>query len=105
MNRIEQVVAIKQLNLEGLQGPKEFLTEVLILSTLRHPNLVNLVGYCTEGDQRLLVYEFMSKGSLEDHLFRKHTYCIAWSIHLYIVVRVIVVLLILVILSTHLKIA
>lgn len=68
-----QVVAIKQLNLEGLQGPKEFLTEVLILSTLRHPNLVNLVGYCTEGDQRLLVYEFMSKGSLEDHLFHRAT--------------------------------
>ncbi|XP_020574174.1 probable serine/threonine-protein kinase PBL21 [Phalaenopsis equestris] len=64
-----QIVAIKRLNLEGLQGAKEFLTEVLILSTLQHSNLVNLVGYCTEGDQRLLVYEFMPKGSLEDHLF------------------------------------
>ncbi|KAK8944772.1 Serine/threonine-protein kinase PBS1 [Platanthera zijinensis] len=66
-----QIVAVKQLNLEGLQGAKEFLTEVLILSTLKHSNLVNLVGYCTEGDQRLLVYEFMPKGSLVDHLFRR----------------------------------
>ncbi|KAL0913982.1 hypothetical protein M5K25_017477 [Dendrobium thyrsiflorum] len=64
-----KVVAIKQLNLEGLQGAKEFLTEVLILGTLQHSNLVNLVGYCIEGDQRLLVYEFMPMGSLEDHLF------------------------------------
>ncbi|KAG0498810.1 hypothetical protein HPP92_003501 [Vanilla planifolia] len=64
-----QIVAIKKLNLEGVQGAKEFLTEVLILSTLRHANLVSLVGYCTEGDQRLLVYEFMPMGSLEDHLF------------------------------------
>ncbi|KAI0500879.1 hypothetical protein KFK09_019097 [Dendrobium nobile] len=62
---------IKQLNLEGLQGAKEFLTEVLILGTLQHSNLVNLVGYCIEGDQRLLVYEFMPMGSLEDHLFHR----------------------------------
>lgn len=42
-----------------------------MLSLLHHPNLVNLIGYCTDGDQRLLVYEFMPLGSLEDHLHGK----------------------------------
>ncbi|XP_061355337.1 probable serine/threonine-protein kinase PBL23, partial [Gastrolobium bilobum] len=63
-----QVVAVKQLDRNGFQGNREFLVEVLILSLLHHPNLVNLVGYCAEGDQRILVYEYMVNGSLEDHL-------------------------------------
>ncbi|CAI9093131.1 OLC1v1028552C1 [Oldenlandia corymbosa var. corymbosa] len=63
-----QVVAVKQLDRNGLQGNREFLVEVLMLSLLHHPNLVNLIGYCADGDQRLLVYEFMPFGSLEDHL-------------------------------------
>ncbi|KAL5984369.1 hypothetical protein ACLOJK_018473 [Asimina triloba] len=67
----QQVVAIKQLNREGLQGNHEFLVEVLMLSLLHHPNLVNLIGYCADGDQRLLVYEYMPMGSLEQHLFEE----------------------------------
>ena len=63
-----QVVAVKQLDRNGLQGNREFLVEVLMLSLLHHPNLVNLIGYCADGDQRLLVYDFMAKGALEDHL-------------------------------------
>lgn len=63
-----QTVAVKQLNLEGKQGNGEFLVEVMMLSHLCHPRLVNLVGYCSEGDQRLLVYEYLSAGSLENHL-------------------------------------
>eukprot|EP00252_Welwitschia_mirabilis_P018259 TRINITY_DN4057_c0_g1_i3.p1 TRINITY_DN4057_c0_g1~~TRINITY_DN4057_c0_g1_i3.p1 ORF type:complete len:474 (+),score=124.14 TRINITY_DN4057_c0_g1_i3:99-1520(+) len=63
-----QVVAVKQLDRNGLQGNREFLVEVLMLSLLHHPNLVNLIGYCADGDQRLLVYEYMPLGSLEDHL-------------------------------------
>ncbi|GMY14667.1 probable serine/threonine-protein kinase PBL7 [Fagus crenata] len=64
----DQVVAIKQLDRNGLQGNREFLVEVLMLSLLHHSNLVNLIGYCADGDQRLLVYEYMPLGSLEDHL-------------------------------------
>lgn len=45
-------------------------TEVNYLGTLSHPYLVKLVGYCLEDEQRLLVYEFMPRGSLENHLFR-----------------------------------
>lgn len=63
-----QIVAVKQLDRNGLQGNREFLVEVLMLSLLHHTNLVNLIGYCADGDQRLLVYEFMANGALEDHL-------------------------------------
>ncbi|KAL6854007.1 hypothetical protein ACP4OV_020036 [Aristida adscensionis] len=63
-----QVVAVKQLDREGAQGNREFVVEVLMLSQLHHPNLVNLVGYCADGEQRLLVYEYMALGSLADHL-------------------------------------
>ncbi|KAJ9176564.1 hypothetical protein P3X46_011866 [Hevea brasiliensis] len=68
LEKTDQVVAVKQLDRNGLQGNREFLVEVLMLSLLHHQNLVNLIGYCADGDQRLLVYEYMASGSLEDHL-------------------------------------
>ncbi|CAO2836592.1 unnamed protein product [Amaranthus hypochondriacus] len=64
-----KVVAVKQLDRNGMQGNKEFLVEVLMLSLIQHPNLVSLIGYCADGDQRLLVYEYMEMGSVENHLF------------------------------------
>ncbi|KAF1895823.1 hypothetical protein Lal_00037939 [Lupinus albus] len=64
-------VAVKQLDRNGLQGNREFLVEVLMLSLLHHQNLVSLIGYCADGDQRLLVYEYMPLGSVEDHLLGK----------------------------------
>ncbi|CAO2833524.1 unnamed protein product [Amaranthus hypochondriacus] len=64
----KQAVAVKHLDRNGFQGNREFLVEVLMLSLLHDPHLVNLVGYCAEGPQRVLVYEYMAKGSLEDHL-------------------------------------
>ncbi|CAN6806094.1 unnamed protein product [Brassica oleracea] len=66
-----QLVAVKQLDKHGLHGTKEFQAEVLSLSKLEHPNLVKLIGYCADGDQRLLVFEFVSGGSLPDHLFEQ----------------------------------
>lgn len=65
------VIAVKRLNKEGLQGHKEWLAEINYLGQLSHPNLVRLIGYCLEDDHRLLVYEFMPKGSMENHLFRR----------------------------------
>lgn len=50
--------------------------EVDFLGQLHHPNLVKLIGYCIEDDQRLLVYEFMTRGSLENHLFRSKLYAL-----------------------------
>ncbi|KAG6467572.1 probable serine/threonine-protein kinase PBL23 [Zingiber officinale] len=64
-----EIVAVKQLDRKGFQGNREFLVEVLMLSLLHHQNLVKLLGYCTDGDQRILVYDYMPMGSLEDHLF------------------------------------
>ncbi|CAI0436457.1 unnamed protein product [Linum tenue] len=64
----DKVVAVKQLDRNGFQGNREFLVEVLMLSLLHHSNLVNLIGYCADGDQRILVYEYLANGSLEDHL-------------------------------------
>lgn len=72
-------VAVKVLNKDGLQGHREWLTEVNFLGQLRHPNLVKLIGYCCEDDHRLLVYEFMYRGSLENHLFRKTAAPMSWS--------------------------
>lgn len=68
------VIAVKRLNQEGVQGHKEWLAEVNYLGQLYHPNLVRLIGYCLEDEHRLLVYEFMPRGSLENHLFRRSSY-------------------------------
>lgn len=62
------VVAIKRALEGSLQGEKEFLTEIELLSRLHHRNLVSLLGYCDEEGEQMLVYEFMSNGTLRDHL-------------------------------------
>ncbi|XP_020576085.1 probable serine/threonine-protein kinase PBL15 [Phalaenopsis equestris] len=66
-----QAVAVKLLDIEGLQGHREWLAEVILLGQLRNPHLVKLIGYCCEDEERLLVYEFMPRGSLENHLFKR----------------------------------
>ncbi|XP_065866238.1 probable serine/threonine-protein kinase PIX13 [Euphorbia lathyris] len=63
------VIAVKKLNSESLQGFEEWQSEINFLGRLSHPNLVRLIGYCWEEKELLLVYEFMQKGSLENHLF------------------------------------
>ncbi|KAH9701189.1 putative serine/threonine-protein kinase PBL2 [Citrus sinensis] len=82
------VVAIKRLKAESFQGHKEWLTEVNYLGQLRYENLVKLIGYCSESDNRLLVYEFMPKGSLENHLFRKGVQPISWPTRVKIAIDV-----------------
>lgn len=74
-------VAVKILNHNGHQGHKEWLAELNYLGDLVHPNLVKLIGFCIEDDQRLLVYEFMPRGSLENHLFRRPL-PLPWSIRM-----------------------
>ncbi|XVE79574.1 hypothetical protein DITRI_Ditri14bG0069700 [Diplodiscus trichospermus] len=78
------VIAVKRLNQEGFQGHKEWLAEVNYLGQLYHPHLVKLIGYCLEDEHRLLVYEFMPRGSLENHLFRRGSYFqpLSWSLRL-----------------------
>ncbi|KAG1365784.1 serine/threonine-protein kinase PCRK1 [Cocos nucifera] len=76
-------VAVKQLNRNGLQGHREWVTEVNFLGVVKHPNLVKLVGYCAEDDergiQRLLVYELMPNKSLEDHLLARVPSTLSWE--------------------------
>ncbi|KAF8018567.1 hypothetical protein BT93_H3449 [Corymbia citriodora subsp. variegata] len=64
-----EVVAIKKLEKVSLDGESEFQTEVKIIGRTHHRNLVQLLGYCLDGHNRLLVYEYMSNGSLADLLF------------------------------------
>ncbi|BBM99947.1 protein MpRLK-Pelle_SD-2b1 [Marchantia polymorpha subsp. ruderalis] len=78
-------VAVKRL--EGLrQAPKEFRAEVAALGNIHHANLVRLRGFCAEGGHRLLVYEFMAKGSLDKWLFvpkdatdATDAFCLDWN--------------------------
>jgi serine/threonine protein kinase len=70
-----QPVAVKKLAAGGFQGHREWLAEVIFLGQFRHPHLVKLLGYCCEDEERLLVYEFMPRGSLENHLFRSTYVC------------------------------
>ncbi|KAI4337199.1 hypothetical protein L6164_015644 [Bauhinia variegata] len=74
-----QSVAVKRLDLDGKQGHKEWLAEIIFLGQLRHPHLVKLIGYCYEEEHRLLVYEFMARGSLENQLFRRYSAALPWS--------------------------
>ncbi|KAE8677860.1 putative serine/threonine-protein kinase Cx32 [Hibiscus syriacus] len=62
-------IAVKKLSSEGWQGFEEWKSEVNFLGRLSHPHLVRLLGYCWEDKELLLVYEFMQKGSLDNHLF------------------------------------
>ncbi|XP_020550442.1 probable serine/threonine-protein kinase PBL3 isoform X2 [Sesamum indicum] len=73
------VVAVKKLKAQSFQGHREWLTEVNYLGQLHHENLVKLIGCCSESKNRLLVYEFMPKGSLENHLFKKGVQPMAWA--------------------------
>lgn len=62
-------VAVKRISADSKQGEREFLAEVLIISQLRHRNLIQLVGWCNDRCKYLLVYELMPHGSLDKALF------------------------------------
>ncbi|ONK69391.1 uncharacterized protein A4U43_C05F22370 [Asparagus officinalis] len=82
------VVAVKVLANNSKQGEKEFQTEVLLLSRLHHRNLVNLVGYCVDKGQHMLIYEFMSNGSLASLLYGDNTRNLSWEQRLQIALDV-----------------
>uniref|UniRef100_A0A1D1YWB0 non-specific serine/threonine protein kinase n=2 Tax=Anthurium amnicola TaxID=1678845 RepID=A0A1D1YWB0_9ARAE len=62
-------VAVKVSSDASVHGTQQFVNEVAILSRIHHRNLVPLVGYCEEGCQRILIYEYMHNGTLRDHIY------------------------------------
>ncbi|WVZ49471.1 hypothetical protein U9M48_000829 [Paspalum notatum var. saurae] len=66
-------VAVKRVSKTSRRGRREYISEVTIISRLRHRNLVQLIGWCHEADELLLVYELMTNGSLNDHLYDSTT--------------------------------
>lgn len=82
------LIAVKRLNSESMQGLEEWQSEVNFLGRLSHPNLVKLLGYGFEAEELLLVYEYMPKGSLENHLFGRGASVqpLPWDIRLKILI-------------------
>ncbi|XP_062015776.1 probable LRR receptor-like serine/threonine-protein kinase At1g56130 [Rosa rugosa] len=74
-----RVIAVKQLSASSHQGKNQFVTEIATISSVRHNNLVNLYGFCTEGAKRLLVYEYLENKSLDQALFGKRTLHLDWQ--------------------------
>uniref|UniRef100_A0A1D1Z0U9 Serine/threonine-protein kinase PBS1 n=1 Tax=Anthurium amnicola TaxID=1678845 RepID=A0A1D1Z0U9_9ARAE len=62
-------IAVKLMDRSGKQGVEEFKMEVELLTCLRSPYLLGLLGYCSDSDHRLLVYEYMANGGLQEHLY------------------------------------
>ncbi|XP_062144663.1 L-type lectin-domain containing receptor kinase IX.1-like [Alnus glutinosa] len=70
---LDMLIAVKKISRGSKQGKKEYITEVKIISRLRHRNLVQLIGWCHDRGEFLLVYVFMPNGSLDAHLFGKRS--------------------------------
>ncbi|KAL6906181.1 hypothetical protein ACP4OV_003782 [Aristida adscensionis] len=72
-------IAVKQLD-HARQGEKQFRAEVSSIGIIQHTNLVKLIGFCCEGEKRLLVYEHMPNRSLDAHLFQSNGKTLNWSV-------------------------
>ncbi|KAH9611613.1 hypothetical protein KSS87_009977 [Heliosperma pusillum] len=82
-----ECIAIKRLEPCPLMSLGDFLDEVLLLSQANHPNLTKLIGYCAEKHNRLLVYEHVPRGTLENQLYGLYT-CFDWDIRMEIALGV-----------------
>ncbi|KAB2015415.1 hypothetical protein ES319_D08G023600v1, partial [Gossypium barbadense] len=74
----ESVVAVKRITNLGVEGKKDFCTEIAIIGNIHHINLVKLKGFCLQGKQRFLVLEYMNKGSL-DHVIFNNESVLEWK--------------------------
>ncbi|KAF2309157.1 hypothetical protein GH714_000903 [Hevea brasiliensis] len=84
-----RMVAVKKLSLEkSQQGESEFLSEVRMITSIQHKNLVRLIGCCSDGPQRLLVYEYMKNRSLDLILYGKSDHFLDWKTRFQIILGI-----------------
>ncbi|WOL16023.1 hypothetical protein Cni_G24805 [Canna indica] len=83
-----EIVAVKVLATNSKQSEKEFQTEVLLLGRLHHRDLVNLVGYCAEKRRHILIYVYMTNGSLASHLYNENNEVLGWDLRVNIALDV-----------------
>ncbi|XP_024024095.1 L-type lectin-domain containing receptor kinase IX.1-like [Morus notabilis] len=81
LSYLNLTVAVKRGSMRSKQGRKEYMSEVKIISRLRHRNLVQLIGWCHEiSKEFLLVYELLPNGSLDSHLFGRNRSILSWEV-------------------------
>lgn len=78
----DEWVAIKKIRHRDQDGIEQVMNEVKLLSSVSHPNLVRLLGYCLERSEQILVYEYMPNGTLAQHLQRERGTGLPWTVRL-----------------------